>query len=200
MINETFLSTCISLTLLCQILNVSSENNSQLINDYITTSEIILEEVDTMERFFNTYETQAQTYLDRDVFDGTPITGKILSECARTTYDSTGVIVPLNLALSQAQLESGMGIRGKSPKNNPYNVGEWDRGTMWTFSNTQEGVQAYYNLIANDYLSERTIDDLLINFVNTDGYRYASRQSYEESVSSQCSYITRWIEKYSFAV
>jgi len=194
MIKETFLSTCITVTLLCQILNVSSGNHSPLINEYVHKSNIETEIVDTMDMFFDDYKTRAQVYLDRDVFNGTPITGKILSDCAKTTYDSTGVIVPLELALSQAQLESGMGLKGLSPETNPYNVGEWDRGTMWKFSNIKQGVQAYFNLIAKDYMPNKTLTDLLKNFVNTNGYRYASSTSYETNLTNQCSYIQRWLD------
>jgi len=198
MIKETFLSTCITVTLLCQILNVSSGNRSQLINEYVhkpnIETEIETEIDDTMDVFFDDYKTRAQVYLDRDVFIGTPITGKILSACAKTTYDSTGVIVPLELALSQAQLESGMGRKGLSPETNPYNVGEWDQGTMWTFSNTKQGVQAYFNLIAKDYMLNKTLTDLLKNFVNTNGHRYASSTNYETKLTNQCSYIQRWID------
>lgn len=152
-------------------------------------------EVDTMPAFFENYAEQAQIYLDR--FEGTPITGEILSKCARTTYDSTGIIVPLELALSQAQWESGMGLKGKSPKNNPYNVGEWDRGTMIRFKSTEEGVQAYFNLIAKDYLHGKSMDQLLLNFVNISGHRYASAEDYEVRVGKTCKTIKNWINEHS---
>jgi hypothetical protein len=194
MFKEMFVSTWITITILCQVLNVSSGDNSRLLEFSKPSIEIEVEPVDTMKLFFHNYETDAQVYLDRDVFSGTPITGKILSTCEKNTYDSTGVIVPLELALSQAQWESGMGRFGKSAKCNPYNVGEWDRGTMWKYSTTEEGVQAYFNLIAKDYLSNKSVDQLLINFVNDNGHRYASSTSYENHIGGTYKDIKNWIE------
>lgn len=144
---------------------------------------------------FQEYAKMAQSYLNRPVFKDSPITGEILGMCAQITYDSTGILIPLELALSQAQWESGMGLRGLSPCTNPYNVGEFDDSTKLTYNDTFDGVLAYYKLIANDYLSNKKIDDLLNEFVNKNGYRYASNPSYEENVKNTYSYIKRWIAK-----
>ncbi len=194
MFKEMFISTWITITILCQFLNVSSGDNQRLLNFSISPTKLVVEEVDSMKTFFDNYATAAQVYLDRDVFKGTPITGKILSTCAKNTYDSTGVIVPLELALSQAQWESGMGRFGKSAECNPYNIGEWDRGTMWKYSTTEKGVQAYFNLIAKDYLSNKSVNQLLINFVNENGHRYASSPSYEKHIGGTYKDIKKWIE------
>ena len=102
--------------------NLSAHNiveSSMAPHDCVDT---ISQPLDTIKQFFDDYEKRCQLYLDRVCFNGTPITGKLLKSCAKNTYDSTGIIVPLELALSQAQWESGMGLRGRSPKNNPYNI------------------------------------------------------------------------------
>ncbi len=153
--------------------------------------------LDTIQTFFKKYATKAQLYLDRERFKGTPLSGKLLKECAKKTYDSTGVIVPLELALSQAQWESGMGLKGRSPKNNPYNIGEWNTLgiTTMTFKSTKHGVQSYYNLIAKKYINKKSIKDLFKNFVNENGHRYAHSKLYEKHISEQYYYISRWIEK-----
>ena len=146
---------------------------------------------------FKKYEKDAQLYLDREHFKGTPLSGKLLRECAKKTYDSTGIIVPLELALSQAQWESGMGLKGRSPKNNPYNIGEWNTLgiTTMTFNSTKHGVQSYYNLIAKKYLKERSVKELFKDFIDLNGHRYASSKLYEKDISKQYYYIVRWIEK-----
>lgn len=156
--------------------------------------------IDTIELFFCRYEQEAQLYLDRPAFKGTPMTGSMMAECARNTYDSTGIIVPLELALSQAQWESGMGRKGKSAKENPYNVGEFDRGTMIKFKSTKQGVQAYYDLIAKDYLNNKTVDCLLSNFINDNGHRYASSKTYEKHIGSTYINIRNWIDGQSDTV
>lgn len=195
---SSFLTLGITLSILFRLVGNDGNAISDFAQDIIVitnTIDTVEENKDTMFAFFELYKDKAQCYLDRGVFDGTPLTGEILSTCAKNAYDSTGIIVPLELALSQAQLESGMGRKGLSPTNNPYNVGEWDEGSKIKFKNTMHGVQSYYYLIANNYLKNTTLDDLLTNFVSKDGYRYASKETYEESVSSQCSYIERWLTK-----
>src|SRR3989338_612021 len=147
---------------------------------------------------FGDYANLAQRYLDLDRFSGTPLTGDILAEAAQRAYQETGVYVPVQLALAQAQQESEMGTRGRDPENivnNPFNVGEWDSGTMLTFESTQEGVDAYYSLIARNYLSGTTPDQLLQNFVNHDGNRYASDPGYEQSLRIHIRTIeSAWID------
>lgn len=152
-----------------------------------------LTSIDNAEKIFKDYAIKAQQYLNRDVFVGTPITGEMLAKAARDTYAKTGKIVPLNLALAQAQFESAMGMKGRSPSTNPYNVGEFDEGTKMNFSTTQDGVSAYYDLMARDYLNDKSPDELLKNFVNKRGNRYASNKEYEKGLREQVAYIDRYL-------
>lgn len=142
------------------------------------------------------YSLQAQLYLDRHIFKGTPLTGEIMAECALNAYDSTGYLVPVEFALAQAQIESSMGRKGRSPKNNPYNIGEWDTGTVTVFKSTRQGVQSYYNRITHDYLECSEIVDLLINFTNCNSHRYAASPTYEKTLQKQYRYIQRWLKKH----
>lgn len=151
-------------------------------------------EKESYNKIFDEYEKNANKYLNRDIFKGTPITGEMLRLSAEKTYNKHKVIVPLELALAQAQMESSMGRTGRSPKNNPYNVGEYDSHTYLKFGSTQKGIDAYYNLIAKDYLNNKKLDDLLNNFVNKDGNRYASDSLYEEKVKSQINYISTFFK------
>ena len=146
------------------------------------------------DNFFNDYAIKAQAYLNRDTFRGTPITGQMLADAAKEAYQQTGRIVPLDLALSQAQFESSMGRTGRSPSTNPYNVGEFDEGTKQTFKDTASGVKAYYKLMANDYLKDRTAEQLMNNFVNYRGDRYASNKLYEKKLREQSGYINRFFK------
>jgi hypothetical protein len=146
---------------------------------------------DSLEAYFDNYEARANLYLSR--FPGTPITGEMLSKSAKKAYDSTGVIVPLELALAQCQWESGMGRKGRSPETNPFNVGEHDCGTSKVFRTTEEGTQAYFYLISKKYLSCKNVESLLKNFISCEGYRYASSENYEKTIKDQYFYISRWI-------
>lgn len=144
---------------------------------------------------FRDYEDKATLWLNRPVYKGTPIKGDMLALCARNAYDSTGILLPVELALSQCQWESGMGREGKSPVKNPYNVGETDSGTVKWFESTFEGVQSYYYYMCNDYLRCKSVEELFVSFTNCNGKRYASSDAYEYHVSGTYYQIKRWLEK-----
>jgi hypothetical protein len=148
-----------------------------------------------VEKYFKDYSEKCQIYLNRRCFKGTPLTGKILSDCAKETYIEKGILIPLELVLSQAQMESHMGTKGKSCVNNPFNVGEYDHRTALKYYKTEEGVQAYFNLIASDYLSTKEVDELLQNFTNSEDKRYASSRSYERKIRKQFKFIKKYIKK-----
>lgn len=141
---------------------------------------------------FNDYEYRADLYLSRPLFNGTPLTGEMLSFCARNAYDSTGIIVPVELALAQAQYESSMGREGRSPIKNPFNVGEFDSGTVIWFSSTYKGVQKYYDLMVKDYLYCKTTEELLFDFTNCSGFRYA-QSNYEINIGQQYYFVKKWL-------
>lgn len=142
---------------------------------------------------FKKYTIKANLYLSRKEFSGTPIKGEMLALAAENAYDSTGILLPVELCLAQCQWESGMGLKGKSPINNPFNVGEYDTGTVLWFDNTFAGIQSYFYFMTTKYLRCSTIDELFKNFVNCSGNRYASGE-YEKHVPKQYYYIVGWLK------
>ncbi len=141
---------------------------------------------------FKMYEKRAEIYLQKTK---TPIKPAMLSLAAYNVYDSLGILVPLELALAQATLESSLGTKGRSPVNNPFNVGEYDSKTVLWFDNTFDGIQAYYFLIAKNYLSCKSLNTLLKNFTNCNGRRYASKDTYEINLKNTIDKITKKIDK-----
>jgi len=144
---------------------------------------------------FTIYQEKADLYLKRKYFKGTPITGQMLAKSAKKAYDSTGILLPLELALSQAQWESDMGLKGKSPKKNPFNIGEWGDTTVIKFKTTEKGIEYYYLLMTKNYLKCKTVDELLNNFVNCNGHRYAKSEKYEQKIKNQYRFIKTWLDK-----
>ena len=115
----------------------------------------------------------------------------VLANAADSTFHRTGTFVPTELALSQAQLETRFGTRGPNATNNPFNVGVWDNKTVSRPKTQEQGVQGYYNLMANDYLKKRSVAQLLKNFVNKDNNRYASNKDYEKILRQQIEVVKK---------
>ncbi len=102
-------------------------------------------------------------------------------------YGDLKYIAPAELAMAQGTIESGLGLNGSNPYKNPYNVGETDKGPKyWVVDMTtpEIGIYFYMDLLAHDYLSKRTLDELLDWYVNEDEYRYAASPHYEVELKS----------------
>lgn len=142
---------------------------------------------------WDTYSSMAQNYLNRPIFKGTPLNGQMFADEARQTYRQTGVYVPPSLALAQAQYETHMGKRTRSP-NNIFNIGETDGGGHKAYDAPEDSVADYYQLMANRYYAggQKTTGDLLNNFVDVNGNRYASNPNYENQISGQMNFINRY--------
>jgi hypothetical protein len=180
------------LLLLTIILCIQCNNKKKKnINWFETASCIELED----SLVWETYKKRADIYLQR--FDGTPITGKILMLCAREAYSKYGVFIPVEFTLAQAQMESGMGRKGRSPRTNPCNIGEYSDKTVLRYTSTYDGMRAYYKFICVNYLNygKRTIYDLFDNFVDRRGYKYAASKTYGERMERQYVFIIRFINE-----
>jgi hypothetical protein len=147
-----------------------------------------------LDSLFEDYKSRANIYLSQKKFEKSPIKPSMLSDNARHFFQETGVFVPVELALSQAQIESNMGTKGRSPRNNPFNIGEYNNGTVMVFNNTYSGVKSYYKYMTNSYLKCKPVDVLLKNFTNCSGYGYAHKD-YGKQVSEVYFQIKKYIDK-----
>jgi hypothetical protein len=179
------------ITAICIITPKHIDNTKIYEISYETKYDDVIGSIEWRDSIFTTYSKKADLYLKK--FKGTPIKGDMLSLAAQNAYDSTGILLPLELALSQAQWESGMGLLGRSPKNNPFNIGEYDDGTVLYFESTFDGIQAYYYLMCRLYLSCKSLDELFISFVNCNGHRYAA-SGYESRIRYQYYVIKQWLK------
>ena len=96
--------------------------------------------------------------------------------------------IDLPLLLAAAWVETKMGTAGvcvSKGTNSMYSVGAWDDGTTRKYYDSKvESMRHYAQIIKNDYLQGRDVDTLLKdgNFVNKDGFRYASNPNYERNL------------------
>jgi hypothetical protein len=141
------------------------------------------------------HKADADKYLKR--FPKTPITAEMLQKAHDKALKETGVHVPIELVLAQAQFETKFATEIKRPgqRTNPFNVGEEDKGTTKRFKNIQDGIDAYYSLMARKYLKGKNVDGLTKNFVNDKGQRYASDKKYEQKIGNQIQFIKRFLKK-----
>jgi hypothetical protein len=122
------------------------------------------------------------------------ITGNMMASSAVKTFQSTGRYVPPELALAQLAIEGGLNTNPNAipvRTNNPYNVGNWDNGKKTQFTNKQIGIDKYYDVIARSYLTNnRTAEDILQNFTDVRGNRYASAENYEQMINKIVNQIS----------
>ena len=99
--------------------------------------------------------------------------------CYKYGYD-------LPLLLAQLQIESRFGTTKRAQDTNSmFSVGAYDDGRdIVKYKDQDSSIVPYIKLIQKDYLlnNRKDVEDLLRNYVNYDGKRYASNRNYEKDL------------------
>lgn len=103
--------------------------------------------------------------------------------------------IPITFALAQGEIESHFGTKGLAFRTNSvWNVGAYDghdySSISHKFSNPNDSVVPYLDLLTANYLPGKTVEDLLDSFVDINGNRYASDKYYETKLKDKIKYIT----------
>lgn len=102
--------------------------------------------------------------------------------------------VDLRLALAQGHVESHFGTKGTATRTNSiFNVGAYDGYSAakqikngYGYKHPDYSVEPYLRLLTTKYLVDgKTEEDLLENFVDMHGHRYASCTTYESMLKSK---------------
>ena len=95
----------------------------------------------------------------------------------------------LFFVMAQAQVESAFATKGLGQKmNSAFNVKAYDgKGSKYMdkYHHPDESIEPYIVLIKNDYMGDsKTEMDLMDNYVNFEGKRYATNPDYESMILS----------------
>lgn len=126
----------------------------------------------------------------------TAIDNYIITTAPESTVDGLFLLnkcqeynVDLVFVLAQATLESQFGTTGIAKKTNSvFNVGAYDGKSSSTISskykyeNPNLSIDPYLTLLNDSYLDGKSEEELLNNFVNKHGKRYASYKNYEKEL------------------
>lgn len=114
----------------------------------------------------------------------------IVEECEKYRIDPIFV-------LAQGEIESHFGTKGLGSKfNNVFNVdvhdkvkGKADMNKKYIFDYPNQSIEPYLQLLTNNYLPGKLEVDLMQNYVDINGSRYASDPDYETKLQSKYKFI-----------
>lgn len=105
--------------------------------------------------------------------------------------------IDIKFVLAQGELESHFATKGLGGKlNNVFNVGVFDNISYaeipenYKYDTPNQSIRPYLELLANKYLVDKLETDLLIEYVNKDGNRYATDSNYESKLKERHTFIS----------
>lgn len=114
----------------------------------------------------------------------------LIDECEKYNVD-------IKFVLAQAEIESHFGTKGIGSKlNNVFNVGVFDGyspekvAKNFKYNYPNESIEPYLKLLTERYLVEKLEEDLLVNYIDVNGKRYASDEHYEEKLRNKYDLIS----------
>lgn len=134
--------------------------------------------------------TEIQNYIDQIAPTSNLRAYAIVEECEKYQID-------IKFVLAQGEIESHFGTKGLGSKlNNVFNVGVFDGfnfeqiNNKYKFNHPNQSIEPYIKLLIDRYLVDKLEMDLMENYVDINGNRYASNPDYENIVKAKYNYIS----------
>ena len=142
-------------------------------------------------KWYAEYVAEVQNYIN-SVAPTSNLRGYALVELCEKYH------VDIKFALAQGEIESHFATTGLGAKIcNVFNVGCYDNKSLSEISDEykksypNESIEPYLKLITTSYLVGKTEHDLMDNYVDLNGSRYASNPLYEEMMRYKYEQITK---------
>lgn len=134
--------------------------------------------------------TEIQNYIDQIAPTSNLRAYAIVEECEKYQID-------IKFVLAQGEIESHFGTKGLGSKlNNVFNVGVFDGfkfeqiNNKYKFNHPNQSIEPYIKLLIDRYLVDKLEMDLMENYVDINGSRYASNPDYENILKTKYNYIS----------
>jgi hypothetical protein len=179
-----------------KIKGVTKDDLDKLIDKVDTGGGEVFTDIDvTTEDGIKKYASICDKFLSIRTPNPLGITGSMLSNSAKTTFQRYHKYVPPELALAQLTAEGGIGNGDMNSRpiqtKNPFDIGNTETSSK-SYNRVEDGIDAYYSLIARNYLGKgKTAQDLISNFVNKGNQRYATTETYENVVGSIAKQVNK---------
>ena len=176
----------------------TSYNNTSSQSDIIAHDNIEINEIDTS---YNETVNQNDIILETLRIDIIAELDSYIDKIAPKNKIASDILfdlciqynIDVRFVVAQGQIESHFATKGTAKKTNSiFNVGAYDghsaerqNNNGFGFNDPNESIEPYLILLTNDYLVDgKTEFDLMDNYVNYIGKRYASNKQYEKMLKS----------------